>query len=325
MKLCRLFSWSVATCWMSVIAINPASAMEFWLTEVPPPIRIAPTTGEDAKGNNHLKTQIVAAGGIESSSRQIWLRRGSNAGKAGYSGTGRSSERLAVFGTRGEVAQAVMKPDKGILTSKVDLPHQGIFNVYFEEPMSHGDMLHLQVAKIELVYGSCCEKGADDWWSNKPIVNEKLPLELIREQSVDEKTFTQVKSGDELRIIVMSYGRPVAGAWVGMTTRNGWSDSKRSDVDGHVEFSIDPNRIASWETGSNNWQQEYLLMAEYDVASEVFLNGVRYKTAHYTSSLSGTYLPISNNQTSILIVMVAGLLLIVGGAGYIWRRRRTKH
>jgi LPXTG-motif cell wall-anchored protein len=184
-------------------------------------------------------------------------------------------------------------------------------------------MLHLQVAKLELVHGSCCEHGVDDWWSSKPIINAKLPLELVREQYPDEKLFTHVKSGDELRMSVLSYGKPVAGAWVGMTTQNGWSDAKRSDSDGYVVFAIDPNQLTGWKSATNNRQQEYLMMAEYDVASEVVSNGVRYKTAHYTSSLAGTYLPISNGQTSSTVVLGAGLLVMVGGALYLYRRRRV--
>lgn len=284
-----------------------------------------------AKKHDHGSgTEVDASGEIvdntHSGAKRVWLRRGNDPFGSIYTGTGRDSETLTLLGHEGALPDAVMKLENGTLSAKLDLPELGFYNVYLTQSMVHGDMLHVQVAKAELLHGTCCAKGVDEEAVAKPIINANMPLELVREHYPDEGLFTRIVSGDKVNFIVLSYGMLVAGATVSMTTQNGWSNRKVSDADGRVSFTMIRDYYTAWLEFKKYHKQTFLMTADLEVADKIVSHGASYNSAHYTSTLAGSYYPSPHDYRSYAWGLGIGMFVIVfGGASiYLYRRRRLK-
>ncbi|MFZ2163823.1 MAG: hypothetical protein WAW02_16535 [Sideroxyarcus sp.] len=342
-----------------------AAADVLWLSEVPPPKRaqaaapkaddmpqehrhemqqgktasaqsaVAQTTSSADSGAKKHKhgggTEIDATGEVvdntHSGAKQVWLRSGSEPLGSAYAGTGRESETLTLLGLDGALPVAAMtKTENGGLKARIELPELGFYNAYLTQRMVHGDMLHVQVAKAELLHGTCCAKGIDDEEVSKPIINANVPLELVRVHYPDEKLFTRIVSGDQVNFTVLSFGKPVAGAKVSMTTQNGWSSSKVSDAEGRVAFTMIRDYYTPWLEFKKYRKQTYLMNADLHVPSKVVVDGVIYGSAHYNSTLAGSYYPSPHDYRSYAWGLGISLFVIVFGgvAIYLYRRRRLK-
>jgi len=331
-----------------------------WLSEVPPPKSgsAAPVKADDAQhGHHQLAAPVINssaqsavatapsaakkhnhAGGTEvdgtgevvdnthSGSKRVWLRRGSAPLSSGYVGTGRDSEMLTMLSLEGALPDAVMQIENDRLNAKIELPDMGFYNAYLTQTMVHGDMLHVQIAKAELLHGSCSAKSVDEEAVAKPIINANMPLELVREHYPNEGLFTRIVSGDTVNFVVMSYGKPVVGATVSMTTQNGWSSSKTSADDGRVSFTMIRDYYTPWLEFKKYHKQTFLMTADLHVPDKVVSNGVVYGSAHYTSTLAGSYYPSPHDYRSYAWGLGIGLFVIVFGgvAIYLYRRRRLK-
>lgn len=347
---------------LQTIAAGGALADVLWLSEVPPSKRTqaAALQADDMQQNHRHEMKLDQAaqsavvqsasspnagekrhkhsGGTEvdstgeivdnthSGSKRVWLRRGSDPLNSLYVGTGRDSETLALLSADGPLPDAVMKAENGTMNAKLDLPGLGFYNAYLTQRMVHGDMLHVQVAKAELLHGTCCAKGIDDEAVSKPIVNTGIPLELVRVHYPDEKLFTRIVSGDQVNFIVMSFGKPVAGATVSMTTQNGWSNSKVSDDEGRVSFTMIRDYYTPWLQFKKYRKQTYLMTADLHIPGKVVSDGVSYGSAHYNSTLAGSYYPSPHDYRSYAWGLGISLFVIVFGgvAIYLYRRRRLK-
>jgi hypothetical protein len=349
---------------LQVTTIGLASADVIWLSDTAPPKRTAttvPAQTEDAENEHHhdmaqmknVPTQSTVApaqsgiasavkhdhaGGTEvdvngdvvensyGGNKRIWLRYGNDPVNSAYGGTGRDSETLTLFSQTGPMQDAVMKNENGLLSAKYEFPEYGFYNAYLTQSMDHGDMLHVQIAKAELLHGTCCAKGIDYEALAKPIINNKVPLELMREHYPDEGLFTRIVSGDKLSFIALSYGKPVAGATVSMTTQDGWSNSKVSNAEGRVSFTLIRDYFPAWLEFKKYHKQNYLMVADLDVRGKIVSDGAEYNSAHYTSSLPGNYYPSPNDYRSWAWGLGLSLFVIVfGGLSiYLYRRRRLK-
>lgn len=291
----------------------------------------AASADSGAKKHKHNGgTEIDATGEVvdntHSGAKQVWLRNGSEPMGSSYAGTGRESEMLTLLGLDGALPDAVMKTENGALKARIELPELGFYNAYLTQRMVHGDMLHVQVAKAELLHGTCCAKGIDDEEVSKPIINANVPLELVRVHYPDEKLFTRIVSGDQVDFIVLSFGKPVAGAKVSMTTQNGWSSNKVSDAEGRVAFTMIRDYYTPWLEFKKYRKQTYLMSADLHVPNKVVADGVIYGSAHYNSTLAGSYYPSPHDYRSYAWGLGISLFVIVFGgvAIYLYRRRRLK-
>ena len=349
---------------LQLVFANVATADVLWLSEVPPSKRAQTATPKaddmqhehrhemppemavqaqstvaqtpDAanlglKKHNHSSgTEVDATGEIvdntHSGAKQVWLRSGSEPLGAVYVGTGRESETLTLLSLEGALPDVVMKAENGAMKAQVELPELGFYNAYLTQRMVHGDMLHVQIAKAELLHGTCCAKGVDEEAVAKPIVNPNVPLELLREHYPNEGLFTRIVSGDKVNLIAMSYGKPVAGVSVSMTTQDGWSNRKVSDAEGRVSFTVIRDYYPAWLEFKKYRKQTFLMTADLDIKDKVVADGVSYSSAHYTSTLAGSYYPSPYDYRSYAWGLGIALFVIVSGgvAIYLYRRRRLK-
>ncbi len=293
---------------------------------------VAPATASTStrKHDHAGGTEVDVSGEVVENSysgnKHIWLRRGNDPINSVYVGTGRDSETLTLLSQNGLLPDAVMKNEKGILSAKYEFPEYGFYNAYLTQRMVHGDMLHVQIAKAELLHGTCCVKGIDDAALAKPLVNISVPLELVREHYPEEGLFTRIVSGDKVNFTALSYGKPVAGATVSLITNDGWSNSRVSDVEGRVSFTLIRDYFPTWLEFKKYHRQTYLTVADLDVTGKVVSDGSEYTSAHYTSTLAGNYYPSPHDYRSYAWGLGICLFVIIfgGGAIYLYRRRRLK-
>jgi hypothetical protein len=266
----------------------------------------------------------VVADNTHSGKKQVWMRSGDDPRGAkhlsGVQGT------LTLLGQEGVMPSVALAEDKGLSTAKMDFPDLGFYNAYWMQKMDHGGMLHVQVAKAEVLHGTCCSKGVDDEEVAKPIINVKAPLELVREHYPDEGLFTRIVSGDKVNFTVFSFGLPVAGAKVTMISHKGWQSTQTSDADGRVSFIMIRDYYPSWLEFKKRFKQSYLMTADLQIPSQVTLDGVTYKSAYYNSTLAGSYYPSPHDYRSYAWGLGIGFFVIVFGglAVYLYRRRRLK-
>ncbi len=333
------------------------SADVLWLSEVPPSKRasvasvkaddaqhehhqdIAPVESStaqsaaasaSAKKHNHGGGAVVDADGevvadnTHSGNKQVWLRKGDDTRSAAYMNGVQGS--LVLVSQTGNLPETTLADEKGMTTAKLDFPDLGFYNAYWVQRMAHDGMIHVQVAKAELLHGTCCAKDVDEEAVAKPIINASVPLELVREHYPDEGLFTRIVSGDTVNFTVLSLGAPVADAKVTMISHKGWQSSQTSDADGRVSFTMIRDYYPNWFEFKKRFKQSYLMTAELDVPSEVTMDGVIYKSAYYSTTLAGNYYPSPHDYRSYAWGLGIGLFVIVFGglAVYLYRRRRLK-
>lgn len=266
----------------------------------------------------------VVADNTHSGKKQVWLRRGDDPRGAkhlsGVQGT------LTLLSQDGSMPSVAFAEDKGVSTAKLDLPELGFYNAYWMQKMDHDGMLHVQIAKAEVLHGTCCSKDVDEAAVSKPIINAAVPLELVREHYPDEGLFTRIVSGDNVNFTVFSFGVPVAGAKVTMISHKGWQNLQTSDANGHVSFIMIRDYYPSWLEFKKRFKQSYLMTADLQVPGPVTLDGINYKSAYYNSTLAGNYYPSPHDYRSYAWGLGIGFFVIVFGglAVYLYRRRRLK-
>lgn len=344
--------------------IDIASANATWLSETPPSKRAAAVVKEvmhdqkaehDHSQHNHepqaassavAVSGVVAAtaekkhqhsGGAEvdadgevvadnthSGNKQVWLRSGDDPRGASYLGGMQGS--LVLVGQGGNLPSVSLSDEKGLTTAKLDFPDLGFYNAYWVQHAVHDGMLHVQVAKAELLHGTCCAKGVDEDAVAKPIVNPSVPLELVREHYPEEGLFTRIVSGDTVNFTVLSQGAPVAGAEVTMISHKGWRSRQTSDTNGRVSFTMIRDYYPTWLEFKKRFKQSYLMAAELDVPGNVTFDGMTYQSAHYSTTLAGNYYPSPHDYRSYAWGLGIALFVIVFGwlAVYLYRRRRLK-
>lgn len=347
-----------------VTFIGIASAEIIWLSEIPPSKRSSAVVKEAMPDQHaqhdhsqHSPGQKVAAsgvaqtgaaavaggnkhqhgGGVEvdavgevvsdnthSGSKQVWLRSGDDPRSASYIGGVQGS--LVLKSQAGNLPEVSFSEEKGTTTARLNFPDLGFYNAYWMQQAVHDGMLHVQIAKAELLHGTCCAKAVDEEEVAKPIVNGSLPLDLVREHYPDEGLFTRITSGDTVNFTVLAQGAPVSGAKVTMISYKGWRGSEISDASGRVLFTMIRDYYPSWLEFKKRHKQTYLMTAELAVPEQVTVDGVTYQSAHYITTLAGNYYPSPHDYRSYAWGLGIALFVIVFGglAVYLYRRRRLK-
>ena len=266
----------------------------------------------------------VVADNTHSGKKQLWLRRGDDARAAAYVSGMQGS--LILLGQGGMLPEVTLADEKDRTTVKLDLPELGFYNAYWVQRAVHEGSLHVQIAKAEVLHGTCCAKDIDEEAVGKPIVNRAAELELVREHYSGEGLFTRIVSGDTINYTVLSRGVPVAGAKVTMISHKGWRNSQLSDAQGRVSFTLIRDYYPpSWLDFKKRFKQSYLMTAELELP-ELTVEGVTYNAAHYTATLAGNYYPSPYDYRSYAWGLGIALFVIVFGgvAIYLYRRRRIK-
>lgn len=322
---------------------GPAQAAEadtLWLSESPPYQRQikgeTPTSPHDHKPTAPGKhdhgsgvDNAVADAGVRttnsSSTKHLWLRVGADPMRAPVAGPEYITSSLKVIGADGSNWSEIPDNSDGRYHVEVPLNEMGFYNAYLTKCSVESGALVASVAKAELLKGTCCKKGVDPL-QEKAVSDDSQPIELVRDHMPDEKLFTRLVSGDKLKFTVNSFGEPLPGAQVTVKTQQGWQKTLTTGQDGRVEFTMIRDYFPDWEKFYRLNKQTFLIVAEADVAKAGIWQGQAYWSAKLKTSLAGKYSPSPYDYRSYAfgLGISIGVILFLGTAIYLYRRRRVK-
>lgn len=262
-------------------------------------------------------------------SKRLWLRAGSDPQKSGFAREdGEAINETLIVRPQGPIeGEALPPPVDGKKNLLFDMPVQGYYRVYAGSRKLQGEVLNVSVAKAEISnfgHGGDEEERAQALVA--PRVLESAPIEIVREKAPDEKTFFQLKSGDEQAFVVLQKGLPLQGARVRFVSHEGWSKEAVSDEQGRVTFQIIRDYFPPWDDFKKRFKASYLVIAEANAAEQGMFKDQPYSSVRYQATLSGNYYPSPNDYRSYAWGLGIGLLIVLfcGTAVYLYRRRRLK-
>jgi hypothetical protein len=304
------------------VSLSGAHANEIlWLSES------APKREAVASGNDSLDAQIADSASAHNETKRLWLRQGSEPGKAAYLQTGAGDSNIELVDIQGQRTQIVPKTDGGMSRGQIGLANMGFYNAYFARRHVDNGVLDVQLAKAELLKGSCCIKEADfDPRQREAISDSSQPLEIIRTHLPDERLFTRLVSGDRLTFTVHRFGQPLAGVTVTLLTQQGWQKNALSNAQGQVEFTLIRDYFPDWRHFYRLSKSTFVVVAETEQNESGSYGGQTYRKARYQATLSGRYALSPYDYKSYAWGLGVSLFVIVFGglAIYLYRRRRVK-
>lgn len=332
-----MFLFSVLLCLASVAKAADVSDI-LWLSDTPPKRAKAAKMdhADHASHANHDKAgkqqdnMDAVIGGDEGGSlhggiKHLWLRQGDDPARAQYlEGTALSSEfsLIDVNGNRSQVAQTVMG---GQAHARFEFEEMGFYNAYLMRESVRDNILRVQLAKAELLKGTCCKQDFDPI-HNKAISDPQQLLEIVREHESDENLNTRMVSGDKIIFTVNRLGKPMPGVPVTMLTQQGWQKKAVSDKNGRVEFTLIRDYFPAWNDFKRRTKETFVVVAETESAESGVHQGQNYTRVTYQATLSGKYAPSPYDYKSYAWGLgIAVFVLAFGGLGvYLYRRRRVK-
>jgi hypothetical protein len=262
---------------------------------------------------------------IHNATKRLWFRQGDQLADATYLDERKFAGSLAMLNALGKRTKVDQTPASGLAHSKMEFKEMGFNNAYARREQVSGQTLWVQVAKVEVLKGSCCEREVAPE-QLKAIRDPEQPLELVREHMEKEKLFTRIVSGDTLQFTVLSRGLPLAGVPVTMLTQQGWQKKTVSNERGEVEFTLIRDYFPEWNDFRRRTKETFVLVAEHEVMEHGIFQGEAYKSVRYQATLSGKYAPSPYDYKSYAYGLgIAVFVLAFGGLGvYLYRRRRVK-
>jgi hypothetical protein len=314
-------------------AANPSDIL--WLSDVAPKRAKAAAkadhAGHDKAGKHQDNMDAVISGeegdNLHSGTKRLWLRQGDDPARAGYVSAAVLSSEFNLIDAKGNRSQVAQTPMGGLARAEFEFEEMGFYNAYVTRESVQDGVLRMQLAKAELLKGSCCMKAGDvDPAQTKAISDPTLPLEIVREHKPDEMLFTRIVSGDKIGFTVNRQGKPLAGAPVTMLTQQGWQRKAVSDENGRVEFTMIRDYFPAWNDFKRRTKESFVVVAETEAAASGTYQGQPYAKVAYQATLSGKYAPSPYDYKSYAWGLgIAVFVLAFGGLGvYLYRRRRVK-
>ncbi|MEN8189135.1 MAG: hypothetical protein ABFS19_04760 [Thermodesulfobacteriota bacterium] len=245
---------------------------------------------------------------------------------------------------RADVETFVRRPDGSVITPDVHLgynpglsfptpmgngPVHGANSVYVVEQGVDGDTLQVRTAKWITMHHNC-GWGHDskfDKTRTQPQPLASIPFEIIVSDLWDTNFHAAVKSGDRLKITVLSYGTPVAGARVTLTSEKGWSKEVMTNEQGVATLQLIRDYYpVSWDRFRRTHRGKFLVTARHNFKRSGSYREQPYQRVSYLTTLPWKYSPSQQDYASYRYgLLVALLTMTVSGLGvYSYRDRRSK-
>lgn len=316
-------------------AISAGASDILWFSDVAPSRGKMPAKAEHAdhdKPGKHQDSLDALIGGDEGDSvhgsvKRLWLRQGDDPASAGYVRADAVPSEIELIDANGKHTRVAQAPMGGLAHAKCEFEDMGFYNAYLARKSVQDGVLRVQLAKAELLKGSCCVKARDvDPAQLKAISDPTQPLEIVRSHAPNEKLFTRMVSGDKVSFTVSRLGNPLAGVPVTMLTQQGWQKKAVSDEKGRVEFTLIRDYFPAWNDFRRRAKQTFVVVAEAEAAESGAHLGQNYGKAIYQATLSGKYATSPYDYKSYAWGLgVSVFVLAFGGLGvYLYRRRRVK-
>lgn len=210
-----------------------------------------------------------------------------------------------------------------------DGPSHGPNNIYVIDQQVKDDVLEIRTAKWLTIHHSC---GWGHDYRNDPErlkarCLESAPLDIVVDNLWDGNFHNALHSGDELVIRVYSYGKPLAGATVSVTSEKGWTTRRKTDAEGIVRLELIRDYYPpTWNLFKRTELGKLALTAEFTEEGASSYGGDSYDKTQYITSFSWKYIPASDDYNSYSYGLLIGSLGFLGsGFGvYQYRLKRRK-
>jgi len=222
-----------------------------------------------------------------------------------------------------------VNPSLSFATPLGDGPVHGANNVYVVEQGVDSHNLVVRTAKWITMHHSCSwgHDGKFDQSLIHPQPLASIPFEIVVDDLWDFNFHAKVTSGNQLHIAVLSYGKPVIGARVTLTTDQGWSKEVKTDQHGMASVQLIRDYYpSSWALFDRTHRSKFLVTARYDANKTGTYKGKPYERLSYVTTLPWKYSPSERDYSSYSYGLLIGTLaLTVSGVGvYAYRERRKR-
>ena len=207
-------------------------------------------------------------------------------------------------------------------------PMHGPNNIYVVDQQVKDGVLEVRTAKWLTIHHSC------GWGHDYRNDSERLkarclksaPLDIVVDNLWDGNFHNALHSGDELVIHVFSYGKPLAGATVSITTEKGWTTRRKTDADGIVRLELIRDYYPpTWKLFKRTQLGKLALTAEFIEEEASSYKGETYDKTRYLTSFSWKYVPASDDYNSYSYGLLIGSLGFLGsGLGIFQYRLKRK-
>jgi len=231
----------------------------------------------------------------------------------------------------GEVIEPQLRlgyqPNVSYSTPFGDGPVHGANSVYVVEQGVDDEVFTIRTAKWITMHHSCGwgHDGKFDKKLTKPQPLETIPFEIVIDKLWDSNFHLSVTSGDRLGITVLSYGKPVAGAGVSLSSEKGWSKTAVTDKEGRVIIQMIRDYYPPlWAAFKRTHRGEFLLTAQYNGDQQGSFRGDSFNRASYITTLPWQYSPSPRDYSSYSYGLALGVIgMSLSGFGvFIYRERR---
>ncbi len=221
------------------------------------------------------------------------------------------------------------KPTVSFSTPFGDGPVHGANSVYVVEQGVDDNVLIIRTAKWITMHHNCGwgHNGKFDKTLTTPQPLAIIPFEIVIDKLWDTNFHLSVTSGDWLGITVLSYGQPVPGATISLSSEKGWSKRAVTDKEGKATIQMIRDYYPSlWSRFNRTHRGEFLLTAQYHADQQGIFRGHSYQQTSYITTFPWQYSPSSRDYASYAYGLALGLVgMTVSGFGvYIYRERRRK-
>ncbi len=306
-----------------------ASTQKLWFTDQSPDRALVKKMQMRHGGYVHVVDGIDV--------KQLWLRQGESLAKSNY-----------VTSAIGEYVQVDVQ--ENINVPKIDsetkqqsirfpMPDEGFYNSYFIERLVNNNTLVVMSAKAETLKHNCRNGHKYDRNLVKPQKWSGAPLDIVRLRLPEEDFHTRIRSGTQLKFLILHYGEAISGVTVKLETKQGWINSTESDEQGIASFQViqdnffdakkaekEGKKVERGHGGRVRIRDSYLVSAEHKTSEQGSLDGLAYNKTEYTISTTGRYYPqqLASKSSEQALYFASAGILIMGIGGYSYRKRRIK-
>ncbi len=325
-----------------------------WLSMAPPPpgespacdmhkaTDVAPSQASQFTGENHLKINN------KTSSGQQYKRPGRQGARTDFESEHRPKSIRTYF-LRGDTLSPqsmayLLHPDGS--QNEIDLIQGQQAKISFTMPM-HDDYRHgpnnvyivdkkvqdneliIRTAKWITVHHSC-RWGHDYRNDNNRLQARNLnsiPLDIVIDDLWDNNFHVRTRSGEQLKIQALNFGKPVQGTQVTLTTEKKWHHTEITDSDGIANIQLIRDYYPTdWVSFKRTKLGHLYIKAQYQIEESGEHLGQQYSKVRYITTLPWRYTPASADYASYSYGLGLGLasLLISGLGVFVYRERRRK-
>lgn len=208
-------------------------------------------------------------------------------------------------------------------------PVHGANNIYLIDSFVEDGVLIMSAAKWLAIHHNC-GWGHDHRFNKVRMTSlsfSDAPLEIVVDNLWDKNFHSNIMSGDQILVKVLSFGKPAAGAIVDIESEQGWRKQIVTDGEGKGSFRMVRDYYPdSWLEFDRTRSSRMKMSARYENGEGGEFRGQAYNGVRMTSTFTWRYYPARQEYVAYdKGLMIAFFTMTVCGLGiFCYRERRKK-